>query len=209
LQANFTGSGALKNGAGAFDVLCYDDIPLTSFGGITGGVLDQGTLPWAQVGLDFTTDGSELFIVDPELDRLFILDTSTNELVMEGGVPKTIAVGDDPFDVEILNVEVGGVMQDRAYVANNGDDTLTIVDVVGRAPVGLARILADDFQGLTDLQVETMAGSEASQLLFLVSPNRERVLRYKLDGEFADGDNPDPLLPFVVGPSPRRVALEK
>lgn len=149
--------------------------------------------------------------VDHYTDSLFVLDTLTNELVTSGGAPFQILLdtGAQPFDVEILKVEAGGVMQDRAYVANNGNDTMSIVDVhpLIRDVVGTQDLDVDFGSGTW--QVETMAGSEASQLLFLVSPNRERVLRYKLDGEFADGDNPDPQLPFVVGPSPRRVALQK
>jgi hypothetical protein len=211
----------LKSGAQAFDVLCYDDVPLSGFGGVADETLDQNALPWAQVGLDFTTDGSELFIADPEKDQLFILNTTTNELVMDGSVPKTIPVGVDPFDVEILNAPIIDPFsdpnnptfnfEDRAYVANNGDDTISIVNVDPsvRAKTGPARILFEDFNNLTDLRIETMAGSEATKILFLVSPNRQRVLRYRLSGVNIDGDNPDPLLPFVVGPSPRRVALKK
>jgi hypothetical protein len=114
--------------------------------------------------------------------------------------------------VEILQVEdASETVVDRAYVANHGDDTMSIVNVdpAVRATTGPARVFFEDFNGLTDVRVETMAGSEATKFLFLVSPNRQRILRYELQGPGIHGDNPFAGEPFVVGPLPRRVALQE
>jgi hypothetical protein len=98
---------------------------------------------------------------------------------------------------------------DRAYVANRGDDSMSIVNInpLVRGIVD-TRMFSEDFS-LTDLRVETMAGSEATKFLFLVSPNRQRILRYELQGPGIHGDNPFAGEPFVVGPLPRRVALQE
>jgi hypothetical protein len=70
------------------------------------------------------------------------------------------------------------------------------------------RMVSEDFS-LTDLRVETMGGSETTKFLFLVSPSGQRVLRYLLVGDQIHGDNPSPRGDFIVGPSPRRVALQE
>lgn len=56
-----------------------------------------------------------------------------------------------------------------------------------------------------------MAGSEATKSLFLVSPNRQRVLRYRLEGGNppSNGDIPSPQGDFVIGPLPLRIGLQE
>jgi hypothetical protein len=201
------GAGPLLDGADPWRVECVQNIELSR--------IDYAGGPnWPQIGMDFNSDRSELFIANPDTDSLFIFNTQTNELEPISATnpnPLQIPVGLDPFDVEILQVkDVSETVVDRAYVANHGDDTMSIVDVVNRQPATpFPRNLTNDFQGLTDLQVETMAGSEATKSLFLVSPNRQRILRFELQGAGIHGDNPSPGDPLIVGPLPRRVALQE
>ena len=210
LQANFEADNeTLQTGANAFSVICYEDVVLSAFGGITGETLDQGALPWSQLGMDFSTDGLELFIANPETESLFILDTSTNELVAPGGVPVEIIVGQKPVAIEIIQVKnQAGSDVDRAYVANDGDQTMTIVSTSARAEVA-TRDLAQDFAGLPNLNINMMAGSSSSMLLFLVTPENQRLLKYSFDPSElgVHGDLPSPKPPILVGPSPGRIAL--
>jgi hypothetical protein len=206
LRPNFQSGAGDLDLSNPWNVICGTDIELSN-----ESTFDDA---WSQVGLDFTTDFSEVWIANPENGKLYILDTQTNELVVSGGAPLTITVGAEPFDVEILEVkDAAGSDVDRAYVANHGDDTMHIIDVINRQSAILDPVdLTVDFGGLTDLRIETMAGTEVTQRLFLVSPNLKRVFQYSLEFDPAQGshgDNPDPQDPFIVGRTPRRVGLQK
>ena len=206
----------LENGVGPlleptypWQVECIDNIELSR--------LDNAQGPtWDRLGLDFNTSRTELFIVNPDTDSVFILNTTSNELEPIGSTnsnPLQIPVGVEPFAIEILQVkDAFGLDVDRAYVANNGDDTMTIVDTAGRQSATLLpRNLQVDFPGLTDIRVEFMAGSEVTKNLFLVSPNTQRLLWYaqvKPGDPAVHGDAPDPQPSFVVGPEPGNVALK-
>jgi YVTN family beta-propeller protein len=199
LQPNYLAGGVLLDPSDPWTTVCERYVQLSE---VTGTLSE--TEPWPQIGMDFSSDGSELFVVDPESDSLFIINTATNELVVEPLVP--IAVGVYPFDVEVVDVLASGSMQARAYVVNHGsesipdDDSMTIVNTTTRLPVPPDRDLDDEFS-LTDLEVETVTGSSA--FLYLVSPNRDRLLIYDVR---LDGDNPQVVGDFIVGPLPRRVA---
>jgi hypothetical protein len=199
LQPNYLAGGPLLDPSAPWTTVCERYVQLSE---ITGTLSE--TEPWPQIGMDFSSDGSELFVVDPEGDSLFIVDTATNELKVEPGLP--IPVGIDPFDVEVVDVLASGSMQARAYVVNHGsesisdDDSMTIVNTTTRLPVPPDRDLDDEFT-LTDLEVETVSGTSA--FLYLMSPNRDRLLIYDVR---LDGDNPQVVGDFIVGPLPRRVA---
>ncbi len=212
LRPNFDAGGVLLDATNPWTVVCGSDIALSR---TTGG--PSLAEPLTQVGLDLNSAGTELFITNPDTDSLFILNTATNLLEPDGsGQPVQIAVGADPVDVEILNVSIddglGGFFNaERAYVANHGDDTMSVVDLVARN-VTATKFFSLDFSPLTDLRVETMAGSEATKFLFLLSPNRQRLLPYLLVGPIGSGihgDNPSPGDSFVVGPLSRRIALQE
>ena len=115
-----------------------------------------------------------------------------------------------PFDVEILTVQDSSFNDvDRAYVANSGNDTMSIVKVVERElATPLPRNLFNDFS-LTDLHISSLVGSETTKRLYLLSPDGQRVLSYSLTGFDVNGDEPDPTGDFSVGPSPARVVLQE
>jgi hypothetical protein len=202
--------GPLLDATAPWAVACKDNIELSRIDNASGPL-------WSQIGLDFNSDGSELFVTNPDTDSLFILDTTTNELVPispSNPNPLQIAVGVDPVDVEVLNVPTSGGVEDRAYVANHGDsavaddDWLTIVDIDESQPAWyqVKNSVDLDVMFVDDLEISTAAGSEQEYILYLVSQNRQKVLMLDLS---ADGDVPTEVTSFAVGPVPRGVAVQE
>lgn len=79
--------------------------------------------------LSFTSDGTRLFVVNPESDSLSVIDSHNHEII------KTIPVGDNPRNVGLNPDET------LAYVTNMNSNTVSIVDaqvfeVVDEIPVG-------------------------------------------------------------------------
>jgi YVTN family beta-propeller protein len=88
--------------------------------------IDSGSMPHR---LYFTSDGSELFVVNAESDTLSVIDSHRHEIM------KDIPVGDNPQYVALNPDET------LAYVTNMDSDTISLVDtqtfeVVDEIPVG-------------------------------------------------------------------------
>ena len=218
LKANILGDGTLDPG-NEWSVECYQDIEMSRFGSEPGENLPGGASAWDQLGMDFNSLGTELFVVSPETDSLFILDVGNNQLVLDAGeqpLQIPLGTGTVPYDIGILEAFVPDpfgdpndlVLEDRAYVVYNGSSSMGIVDVDNRGLVANGNLL--DFVGVpSGIRAETISVSDHSQSLFLVSPDSQRVLIYRLTGSGFDGENPNPAVSFVVGPSPAHVALQE
>src|SRR4030042_486353 len=70
-----------------------------------------------------TADGATLLVVNPDANSLSLVDTVGQYLIAE------LAVGIDPRTVAVDDAG------QRAYVANRGSDTLSIVDLAARAVI--------------------------------------------------------------------------
>lgn len=119
-----------------------------------------------------------------------------------------------PVDVEVLNVPTPAGEEDRAYVVNHGDnavaddDWLTIVDIDESEPAWYFVRETFDLDAVFEdnLEISAVAGSDESNILFLVSQNIQKVLVLDLR---INGDAPTKIISFVAGPTPRWVAVQE
>ncbi|MFQ5720660.1 MAG: YncE family protein, partial [Acidobacteriota bacterium] len=206
LRANFDpASPTFLDPSNPWTVICEDNFEL-SHDHVSGG-----TAPWPQAGLGLNQAGTELWVANPEGDDVLILDTGTNQFQTDGaGNRLAIAVGVDPFDIELMDVKLGtGASGERAYVLCNGDDTLHILDVAARAPGPFSpRSLTADFLGIpAPFGAETLAAADRTSvpdILWIPVAGRDVVLPYDL----TDGDQPQKRGAIGAGPAPGRALLQ-
>lgn len=138
-------------------------------------------------GMDFNADGDELWIVSPDYNRVRVVDLDT--LTVE----PPINVGIQPTGISLAIVGTAPDRKERAYVANRGSDSYTVIDVANRTvettfllPVGSAP---------DDLIIEP-----GGQILNVVAGGVGELRRYLIPAN----------TPFGVLPStaPRRILVQ-
>ena len=83
----------------------------------------QATIKRSSSAIAVTSDGAFCLVVNPDSNSLSLIDTSTQEKIVE------IPVGLDPRTVAVDDAGR------RAYVANRGSDSVSVVDLAARAVI--------------------------------------------------------------------------
>ena len=106
----------------------------------------------AGAGMDFSPDGSRLYLANMGLDAVSVIDTATNTVIVD------IPVGHTPFDVV---VRPDGA---RVYVSNASTNTVSVIDtatntVVATVPVPRDPLGMDISPDGTRLYVASLSGA--------------------------------------------------
>jgi YVTN family beta-propeller protein len=138
---------------------------------------------YASSAIAITSDGAMLLVVDPDSNSLTVVDTAGASAVAE------ITVGVDPRAVAVSPDNA------TAYVANQGSDSLSIVDLtthavtqvaVGDRPVGVAVSPDGRFVAMAELgddRVRFLDSSTVSTLTVVPVADRPHGLAFTPDGK--------------------------
>jgi DNA-binding beta-propeller fold protein YncE len=170
------------------------------------GLCDDGSLCQSATecgGIGSGACSAKLYVTPQQRDEIWVYNTGTAAFVdQDAGATgiQGIAVGDNPFHVEILDLGLG---LSRAWVVNRFDDAISILDPA--ADVELARVTGADLGMPGALRMETeVEFNRAGTRAYLSNENLDVVQVLDIDG--ANLDAPVLVATIDVGVNPRGMA---
>jgi hypothetical protein len=149
----------------------------------------------------FSEDGSKLFVVSPDADRVRVVYTpaATSPQCTVNQPCEAIQTGDFPVDVAVVTT-AGTFSAERAYVVERGDSRVAIIDVEA---LDLESVSIPLGVGVDAIAAETLF---TGTRLFVVDAGVDTSV-VVVDIESESGSENEIINRLTNGPSPRRVVL--